>query len=70
MNSRKSSLCVSVLVVILSSLMSGQQQIASSTVVVPRLMNYSGKAVDAKGTVVYTGAGPTQDIETAVRKAL
>ena len=52
MNSRNKSLCVSLLVVILSSLMAGQQPSASSTVIVPRLMNYSGKAVDAKGAVV------------------
>src|SRR5271169_1499912 len=52
MRSRKNSLCVSLLVVILSSLMAGQQPSASSAVVVPRLMNYSGKAVDATGALV------------------
>jgi hypothetical protein len=52
MSSRRKSLCVSFLVVILSSLMAGQQQTASSAVVVPRLMNYSGKAIDATGALV------------------
>jgi hypothetical protein len=52
MRSRKNSLCVSLLVVILSSLMAGQQPSASSAVVVPRLMNYSGKAVDTTGALV------------------
>jgi len=27
-------------------------------------------AIDRRGTVVYTGAGPTQDVDAAVRKAL
>jgi hypothetical protein len=52
MNSGRNSLCVSLLLVILSGLIAGQQPNASSAVVVPRLMNYSGKAVDATGALV------------------
>ena len=52
MNSGRNSLCVSLLLVILSGLIAGQQPNASSAVVVPRLMNYSGKAVDTTGALV------------------
>jgi hypothetical protein len=49
-------------VAILSSLLAGQQPASQSAVVVPRLVNYSGKATDARGDVVAGMTGLTFSI--------
>jgi len=58
MKSRKNSLSLLLVVLALSSLLAGQQT-AQSQAVVPRLVNYSGKAIDARGNVVAGTAGVT-----------
>jgi len=56
MNSWRYSLAAFLLIVALSGLLLGQQPTQSSAVV-PRLLNYSGKAVDAQGKAISGIAG-------------
>ena len=59
MNSPKHSLFALLVAVLLSGVLAAQQPAAQSVTVVPRLVNYSGKATDARGSVVSGIAGVT-----------
>ena len=58
MNSPKNLLSLFVLIAVLSGLLAGQQA-SPSAGVVPHLVNYSGRTMDAKGTVVSGVTGVT-----------
>jgi trimeric autotransporter adhesin len=63
MNSPRHSLSIALLIVILCGLLAAQQQpAAQSSAVVPRLVNFAGKAIDGKGSVATGVQGATFSI--------
>ena len=69
MNSPKNLLSLFVLIAVLSGLLAGQQA-SPSAGVVPHLVNYSGRTMDAKGTVVSASpALPSRSTRSSRRRA-